>query len=356
MKTIFRNNPIVRTAPMLLCISMLLLHLLSLNPTRTTAQDEPLPPIYVGYIPSGISWSPDSQTFVYYDNGWHQYDPVTQQLTQTENWPLQPTLSPTERSLFDPPTSRTGATVTIHQSLNGHFILYGGEQVTNWWRLTIGNRQTSEVFTTSGFVLFPFRSGQTFGVLWSESNTEFVLTNFSANAFHRFTYGTNYADDLTNITLTDFSLPSQQDYYLTERDAAYDISSDGSFVLVHFTEAVPGLSSPYDQTRRLALWNPLHPSTTRILPLDATATIGASFAPNDDTTILYIDTSGLWQYDLTTNHATLINTEITATPDPIEGFERAIFSPDGYWVAIAKEIEYGTWGIFVLETNTDSFE
>lgn len=360
----FRKNRIMSTKPQIQPMGRLVgwfmmlcsIGFASSQPSHISAQSY-LVPIYTtsGYI-SHLSWSVDGGAIAFGDEGWHLYDTSTRQLSVQENWPFQTILTSEEIAFFSPATD--GKTLaTIYQSPDQQYIIYGGEGVSNYadqiaWQLNIGNRATREFFASTGVILFPFATPNTFDVIWSADSTAFVVTNTTFGGHPEYIYGTNYADDLADIKLENFRLPSGEPVGLFDGDAVYDISNDGSSVLLRYTKDDPNILSPNELSRQLAVWRPLDFNATQILTdIDARRIIGASFAPYDANKILFVNEVGLIEYDLVTTESRIISDEVSASTSETSPLEQAIFSPDGHRIALKKEIEYGTWGVYVIHLS-----
>lgn len=216
--------------------------------------------------------------------------------------------------------------------------------------MNIGNRAKREFFASAGVILFPFATPDAFNVIWNADSTAFVVTNTTIGGHPEYIYGANYENDLADLRSENFRLPSDEPVGLFDGDAAYDISDDGSSVLLRFTKDDPNILSPDELPRQLAIWRPLNINATQILTdIDARRIIGASFAPYDENKILFVNEVGLIEYDLITTQTRIITDEVSASIGETSPFEQAIFSPDGYRIALKKEIEYGTWGIYIID-------
>jgi hypothetical protein len=75
--------------------------------------------------------------------------------------------------------------------------------------------------------------------------------------------------------------------------------------------------------------------------LTNTDVISAAFSPDDENRILIVNQEGLLQYDLQEHAATLQRADVNSS-----SFRKAVFSPDGYWLALANDN-----GLFVLSVS-----
>lgn len=286
---------------------------------------------------SNVSWSTDSETLVFQtfqalhrvnsiDNGWYQYSPVTEMLTNTNTWALQPALSLTELAMFTPATDENGSPSYIWVSPSERYIIYA-ESESRY--LTIGDRLLGELIH-SYIVPDPYQLTDNFKAFWSADESAVAFISLSGNNIP-FTF---YIDNLTpsvtqaNITIAVSTTVNGQDYSLLQ---PFDISADGSRVLMLVQEYDP--VEPFsDSETSIMIWNALNPNSSHVIPNTPTVS-GASFAPGDENKILIVSPAGLIQYDISLQTEILLNSEINAS-----WVDEAIFSPNGEWVALREQV------------------
>lgn len=315
------------------------------------------------YFVVNVSWSSDSETLVFQDlltynaNGgndigvqpetsgtWHTYHVTSGQLTDEDVWPLQPALTPEQVQLFEIVTD-DGQISFVFPSPNGRYIVYAAQKPPDWQAMSLpvglADLQTGEhiIFTNMGvsnletFSMTEEISDYT--VLWSADSGAFTIETRSLHgSAPRVNFVSNYATSVHNAT----SQPLHQDgvsiggvpVYAT---AAHDFSSSGRQVLL---QGPVSISPPVDD---LFIWDPDDPTQSRIVT--SSNIIQAMFSPLSDNLVWYIDETGLVEYNLSNDTATVLDPAIKST-----NLYGAWFSPDGQYVAVLETVEQDVFYVY----------
>lgn len=314
----------------------LILLIFTLTQGGLSAQDALPDPIYSGPFPRSWSWSADSLQFAFTngiepipaavemnDEDWFEYDVTTRLLIRHIQWPLQPTLTDAEETIFSP-----GATF-MFASPDGRFLIYAGDRQPDelFW-MKIADRQNQKASNLPDFVLSPTSGTEDFNVLWSADSASFVTSSTSENGYNIVDYTSNFQSDLSKATVEDIDGGRFHKRLFTVLKA-YDVSDNGEIVLCEleeYTETVDQSNLPL----KLAIWNTEKDSIAQVIDnLDGKTITGASFAAGDDSKLLVTNDSGLIEYDLSTDTSTILY--------PAFKGNAVIFSPDAHYAAIIAD-------------------
>ncbi len=323
---------------------------------HSTAQSGTLSPTISGVFPSQITWSVDNTKFVFQNHdsigfgvnsstqNWVQYDTETSQINYSNRWHLQPSLSATELQVFEPFTG-SGVDTFIFQSPNNRYLVYGGDYVelsnADVWNVTVGDRQSNEVFDTSEFIIDPFSGPDGFKVIWSDDSNSFVIQAKAASGsdLRLIYFATNYGSSLSDMTLQKIEPIINDISYLPV--SVYDISNDGSLILLNTLETNP--ENPDAYQAKIVVWNVINSSISEVINLD-NGVIGATFRPNENSSVILINNSGLIKYDLISGQATLLDSTYSSS-----WIEQAVFSPNGEMVALVDSQETQISDIYIID-------
>lgn len=311
-------------------IIIIILSVLSVQ--KKEAQQPLFEPIVTDVSSANLMWSTDSQQLVFrsifvsqstvhiIENDWSVYNIVTKSLSQTDVFPLQPTLTRAESLAFDP-AFYDNLESFIYVSPNERYIAYGELPTEQGWSVTIGDRYTREKIQTNIQVLNPFLADE-FDVIWSaDSNTLLVTTNdYSSQPFIQ--YVSNWNDNSTEIiyNFTRNLNIDNREFFIIK---GCDLSADGHIALVIAQDM-----TATERTHSLILWD-IYNTSSSIIVDGFGDIIGASFSPNDENQVLLVTERGFIQYDILTKTYSVININISS-----DWVTNAIFSPDGQWVAL----------------------
>lgn len=322
--------------------AFLLLSLVINSPTM--AQDDPYQKyriLLAGVNIVNISWSPNSDSLNFqiedFDNQangpingpytpgtdyWHRYFVATKQITRSETWALQPSLTTQQYQTYGIYINGDDRSF-IFPSPNGRYFVYSAELPVNSMGhccplgITDQNTNTQRIFDTNEGV---FRNNflgnfEAYKVQWSDDSSAFTLESLEAQGVYYF----SQLNDLSTLSLTILArLPLGNGNYQPNRN--FDISANGSQLLLYRSGGNDSI---------FALWN-VSAVTGTVIPVQGRV-VGAVFTHNDQR-VLYIDEAGLKQYDIATNQVTLLDPAINS----IWGAGGAYFSPDGRYVAIVR--------------------
>lgn len=311
-------------------------------------------PVISGVFPSQISWSANSEKLVFQNHdssgfgvnsstqNWIQYNTITGEIIYTHRWPLQPSLSPAEFQLFQP-FSESGIETFIYESSDGRYVIYAREyqELANAdvYHITLADRQTNEVAAAPEFLVDPFSGPENFDVMWSRGNTAFVIQTIAANGgdLRLVFWGTDYDLSLSDLNLQRIEPEINDESYFPIQ--VHDISNDGSSILMTAIEFNPAM--PDNQQTMLVVWNAVNSALSKALELSNDEIIGAAFGANDDK-VVFINQIGVIQHDLISGEQVILNSSYTSIK-----YEKAIFSPNGEWVALIDEQSSGLSNIYL---------
>ena len=326
-------------------LTLLCIALLSLLSTSWRIQAQGSQSIYTGALIQDMSWSTNSQLLVFDntdDSVWYQYDTNTGALGQNTTWPLQPNLSAADTQILNQAAYGTDQSA-VFLSPSSHYVAYAGPRASGTdagWSMMIANLQSQQTAKTNAEILYPYSAPADFNILWSNSETAFLLTITTLSRTPVSYYVNGYTNDITAAQaqlLVNMNIAGAT----YNANAAFDVSNDGNKAILSIS------SSTLPVIQSLVLWNALSPNTSQLLQgIDASKVLGAAFAPGDETKILIANDQGLLQYDLVTNTISSLQGNIGSTPAM-----KAIFSPDGKFLAEVVATSNGQNSIYILSTT-----
>lgn len=330
--------PIVKFKPLIRLIIVIIVCLcIKIEQQNLFAQGNNLTPIWAGDI-SNITWSANSQYLIFKGGSadasvnlsqgrWFSYDVNTNQLTESQIWPLQGSVP--NIPIFTP-INRVNSTFVsyVFQSPNGRFLIYAGEEGTLSsgtlrYHLTIADTQNSETSLTPILVRNPFDGPDQLNVLWSEDGTAFIVVDQQLTPVIKYVDG--FVSDISSARIQILSYQTTNEARAAEK--VYDLTSDGSFVLTN------SINEQY--VSQLVIWNTSDFSMNRVIEgFDGDFIIGASFMFNETGKILLVNNDGLVLYNISTDETSVLDEDINS-----ESFEQAVFSPDGRWLALKRNFD-----------------
>lgn len=336
----------------------------SLSPT---AQELPLAPILRTSDTAHHWWSADSRLFTFEfvdadfnldsdEERWFTYDIHNATTSETNQWPLQPSLTQQELLLSDLAESMRTDQLFSFAAPNGELVAAIGTALDERSMETVNlpdaigfpqvavlDRSTNQVVLTDVPIIR--NSGpDRFRIQWSEDSQSFTVTDSPTNyvGFTFFYYIGGYMDvgkelRSNDLMVQDIAVNSttQGEIRTTE---IFDLSPDGQQVLLHAGVDVGFM--------RLLIWDATTNSASIIEGLDTyeNKLRWAAFAPDDPHRIRAITKEGLIEYDLTTEEQTILREDLNA-----ERFNQAMFSPDGRYVALIEVIgDYAEEAVYVV--------
>ena len=322
----------------------LLLLFVSYSPTH--AQRDGFEPITQNGVNLGSAWSIDSRRFVFgegtnqagvrvTDESWYEYEIETGILKRGNVWPLQPTLTGSERRLFDPAITPDGRASFMYPSPNGRYVAYAhfGTDIIN---VDVADRHLHRDIHTPAYVFDPFFSPYGFRVLWSEDSTTFVTLTQQPLGSDPLTpqYVSDFNTGYANLTFIDLGYLNVDGRKYGSYNA-YDISKNGRFVLLRVDEYTAGGYSPL----HLMVWDAENPDASHVVD-DFSEVVEAAFAPGDESKLLILTELGLVLYDITSDGFTVLTEEINST-----WVSLSFISPDGQQLAVT---DHGGW-LYVVD-------
>ena len=313
------------------------------------AQSGDLSPIYTNSGPEQFAWSTNSTNFTFLGStaqrgvqiaepNWYSYNVVTAILNSTSTWPLQPELTSAEIANFNP--FLVGNTTFMFVSPNERYVVYTRQDTQ---ALALGDRLLEQSYPMPNISIpSPTTGTDQFRVLWSADSTAFTVIFASAYSDE---FGTLYVRGFTDNPATIEMLPigaTLIDGRAFRYLKVYDISADGSLVLLSGTEVFPNTDLPPSRPK-LILWNPFSPEDGEIFDAFTGEIKGASFE-SDENNLLIVNEQGLVRFDRTTGEITVVNSDIGAG-----WVSQVLFSPDGEHAALIHEdLNAGNKTIYII--------
>ena len=307
------------------------------------AQDEEQPqPVYPITIFDSLFWSSDSKVLVFADVGdltqyrWFTYDAILKVLTEHPAQPLQ-TLTDTCPDLRDlrlDQISPSSAYVTLNREVEGQ-TFYGGEQV-----IQIG---IADCVTGESQIFYDLTSNGRF--LWSDDETSFLhIAPGSQNPLAQGELVSGYSSGISNAVLHHLDA-LQVDNMFYSSSAIYDLTADGQWVLLKIHR--------YPDDPQLYLYNTIYPTASRIIELDATSIAAAQFAPYNENKLWLFNAQGIIDYDPESGEVQIVDSTWTSENlTSMYFFEKAIFSPDGRFIALITDTtQADSAGLHVLDLS-----
>lgn len=343
-----------------------------LEPSRqgtVEAQSGELKPIYSGFPLMYVEWTVDSQSLIFIDQDsvieadqrgtpgmWQGYEPDTKTLKEipVSYWradlPASVQQNLSNLSILEDPYLPAFETMA-YPSPDGRYLVYISERFGRAWRVSLADLQTGVTAPTEAYAFLVATSlpEEVYRVVWNATSTTFfVLTRNSPDvpyeAFHVSGFGANVREVQTH-KLGALSRGGR----LYGQVETFSLASDGKTALMliaDFTDA--GKLLPKKLPLFLILWNAEKPESSQFIEgIDGQDVIAASFAPGNESKLLYVNDVGLLEYDLRTGQTTVLDTRLAAQPPSI-----ARFSPDGRWVALVEqEDSAGPATLYVVATG-----
>ncbi len=334
-----------------------------------TAQDDPRQQYFIhrGPMIGNIAWSSDSTRLIFQDtvpgidiniygvdttgyDTWRDFSVETGQITVTDYWPLQPTLTPEQYEEFE--IYRTPDAISfIFPSPDGQYIVYAAH-FDGKPRIGIANLKTGqhhiinrdEAFNLMVPTINQFDKGyyRAMGVMWSEDSNAVAIQSVFLGAGDYVHYITNLSD-LEHLVVRDLTTeaieasPDRSDaIYLT---TLFDISADGQRLL---------LGDRHHNPQRILQWDVSNDTATALPSIGEIA--GAAFYGASEDHVMYIDQEGFKIGEIG-GDISVYNPMITST----WADSAAYFSPDGQYVALYCSISFPCPALYLLETGLDTF-
>lgn len=303
-------------------------------------------PIYSGRNLDNFYWSSDSSRLVFQARGfkvgvvldnpdYFQYHVTLQTFTQTNVWPLQPTLSLQEEQVYQPyvypeeSIDYENENDFMFLSPNQRFMIYITDPENP--SLAIADRQlvaAKQFDTLAGNTL----ETRFFFAMWGQDNKGVLVGNHPIQGdFPRYFYISNFESDVQDATIQE--LPGIVDFgeetYST--GTIRDINSDSTLLLTSST-SIESLTSGDEPDTRLAIFKALDMNIQTIFAntkVRKQIIIAAAFDPEDEHYLLALTQDGIQRYNTVANTWTMLNPEINST-----WADYAQFSPDGRYIVI----------------------
>lgn len=308
----------------------------------------------IGFAIDYFFWEPNSLrlTFnVYGDEPWRQYNIQTRQIEPLPDATFRAFAPNAISQQLNPAKDRDGRPWFGYPSPNGRFVIYptagSGKWSNTQFTLSIGDLQTGQSLATEAKVIGMFHLTGLYRVWWSATSNAFMVSSrYSDDEPHTIYYGYDFDISIPRLRLSELeSLPFNDGkvYYPV---VPHDVSDNGLRALVSAITLGETHGGWDDRPRRFIILHADNFPQSRVVEgFEAKGVIGAAFAPNDESKILFVDENGLSEYDLTTNMVSLVNGNINAawvrqeldvSPSKVFRYRRsqALFSPDGKWIAL----------------------
>jgi hypothetical protein len=325
-------------------------------------------PIGDGFIkPINLAWSPNSQQIVFQnledtepdDRGaplpWHSYNVVSQNITQADVWPLQPTIQQTQllnvyygREYNNP----FGEMPFVFVSPNGLLAVYPVAPPDSecppsynycFGYLALANLKTGESITFADMPILSLLNFQsTYKITWSADSSSFTFESNSSTGLRDYlSYVTGITPDLDSVEALPIFFVLNESLNITVAGERF-LPSDALAISPNGQQLV------LNGFGKTVLWDTLNSENNRLLEVrderfDNT-TPAAMFSPYEQGVIWFIGDLGLTRYEIATERKTVVNPEIN------NGWiQWAWFSPDGRYVAAAKVDESKLYAIDISQ-------
>ncbi len=309
-------------------------------------------PIYkvsLGFVDS-IRWSNDGHSLVFQDltlgNGletdqesWVEYDVATKQISRSKRWPLQPTLTATQIQNFEMATdTKSGQLTFAFISPDSRFMVYGATPPMDWysshagWPIGIADLKTGEHLVTDMPTYRLSGINYYFVVKWSKMSNAFTVTTVTGYTATHIYYFTGFANGVTKTSAKEISEGLSVDGRSIEPYDVYDISADGTKLLLN--------------ARNPLLWDM---STGKGKTISGKNQLfAASFSPGSDKQFLFMDTASISSVDADSLTESL-NLKATSNFKSLGRIGGAIFSPDTKMSALIQiDTKLNQSAIYVL--------
>jgi hypothetical protein len=317
-----------------------------------SAQSNSLTPFHSG-LTSNWSWSSDSQHFVFDDitnappnfeypsapiySGpyWYDFDVNTNTLSRSSIWSLQPNLTNDQFVQFE----------IVGGDLNTQsFVFAGPSGLIAYVAVALADSRANPIGITDGenyviasdtYLRFAFSDLSNFIMRWNDvgsavagfnnlGNVQIIsyITNFGSPHKLQIPIGANYVNPIPErlLVIPNLSFPP-----------IFDLANDSDEVLMLVEEGEINNPDVILQPN-LILWHPLNPENSIVLDSLKNRGITASaFNQNNDNQILFLDATGLYLFDRTTETILLLTSDFTSSTA-----DRALFSPNGVWLALGQ--------------------
>lgn len=323
--------------------------MMMLGSQRIVAQTSLISPhqVYEG-LSWFLKWDANGSRFAFFDpllitdeypsvnieeDAWVEYNVLTNTLSRSKVWPLQPQLSQSQLELLNP-GALEGDTSVMYSSPNKRYVVYARESSPDdyyGFRVTVADLETNIVVDTSVPISNPARVRDLFDVYWSEDGKSFVVKSRLYYS-QLVTYFANYEESLSNLTSTTFDLEiGQRDFTLIdETQRVIDISPDGSQILMAVLEIPTTNPADTNWPTRLVVWNPKNSENSIILDDIDDSTVGALVFSSNNTLYLVTD-QGLMSYDLLLRQSHVVDSTIT--------YDASSFSPNATHIILYESID-----------------
>ncbi|MDX2136457.1 MAG: hypothetical protein SF123_00055 [Chloroflexota bacterium] len=337
----------------ILALAMIAIFLL-LHPIH--AQDASLSAIYSGWPITNMWWSADSRVFAFQGNmtsapesSWYAYDVTSGRLTNSQTWPLQPTLNRIEQQALDSQETLGVEVNLVFSSPNGQFLVGSSENLTGLQnqssyvsQATISNRTTNTI-NLIGLPIITQTSVDRYRVQWSDDSSTFVVSTSAVqvSALSFFYYVTGYAEsNATDIVAVDMQpvMIDGQNHSILE---VFDLSNDGRQVLLFASRSGSGRPDYC-----LIRWSSIESSSHVLVPgFDGITEYhpSAVFSSEGSDIVLIFQRSGINEVNLISGNVRNLYPDLGS-----ERFTNAMFSPDGRYIALVERVTDAVFSVYVV--------
>lgn|GEM_PF-6498657 len=303
------------------------------------------------FIDDVTGWSTDSQWFTFVDYlsldleageditptlrspSWIAYQPLTNRYVAGQTWWLQPTLSDSEKSLYN-------TNDTIRSSPDGNLILFSVlDEERGYYLYHLANRETQQIINLDIWVT-EVNFGRFYPVFWGDYGDRLAVTNIPSPYEALMAYWYIEIPDRDNFnTLNIIRFPDgieshdflNDDYFV---DRLFDMDGDGERLLLNTRDLA------VDADKHLfVVWYPLNPEETYVIDnINAGNIATVAFSPTTDDHIIILYKNGdVILHDIMTTR----QTSLTNIGDSLYATS---FSPNGRWLAYGQNS-----GLYMLD-------
>lgn len=290
----------------------------------------------------GTAFAPDGKVQPQAKGDWHVYHfmPAGENvLTTSSAIPTQ--LMPFGKQPSLPPAADVEGGVSLaFPSPDNRYLAYAAQKPADWkyadYPLAIADLQTGKAVLVND-ILVPIHDtvDNAYIVYWSTNSQAFVVFTERLGPNPRIYYVTHFVEKLESVKaiyLDELCFNHQPIYPVIP----YDISADGSHLLLNVVVAGQG--------RQLFIWDAADSTKSNLLTgANVRLPEAAAFSSGDEQKVVYLDKSGLFQFDLKTRTTQLLDANLALTR-----IDQAWFSPDGSRIALLREENAGA-SLFVVD-------
>jgi hypothetical protein len=293
-------------------------------------------------------WSNDGRFFVFQDlvvgvghqsaaDKWFQYNVETDRLSETSRSFFVPELTEAQLQRYEV-INQYGEVGYTWPSPNGRYLVYSGRKQRYEGYVGIVDLTTGNYLVTDMAVYAPYDPDYGFSVKWSDDSTAFTVKTVTGFAANRVYYAFHFQPSLTDIDYMEITYSLVFNGYTPSIVDVFDLSSNGQRALLAGYES-------------LFLWNVRDPAQNRVLAENRVH--WASFSSATANRVLFLTSTGILQYDVSTGDTSTYDTTLSSAINTIDNVTDILMSPDGNHCALVSPgYTSGKSTLYILDTSS----